>query len=115
MPFDAANYDTPVTNPVTELLKRAWALIDKPQKWCRGKPFSDDGRRFCSMGALHEAGDLADASLGARIRSLQLLSWATNTPGLSWANHVICFNDNHSHAEVAAAWQRAIELSRGHG
>jgi hypothetical protein len=117
MPFDAANYDSPVTNPVTELLEQAWSLIDKPQKWCRGQPESVDGRRQCSLSALHTATiRTPDCSFPHHVIALVTLTRAMDMPiaahGPALASCIASFNDNHRHREVAKAWQRAIAMSR---
>lgn len=104
MPFDGSNYDS----PVTELLERAWRLIDKPHKWCRNAFTSPDGRRHCSLGALETAFFECDACLPDAVAARNLLARAM-------ADSPVRFNDSHSHREVAAAWQCAIALSRSHG
>ena len=103
MPFDAANYDAPVTNPVTELLEHAWSLIDTPQKWCRCAYQTADGRH-CSLGALHAVSDDYDDPVC--YRAVARLSGVMG--------NIVVFNDGSNHAKLAAAWQRAIVLSR-HG
>jgi len=113
MPFDGSNYDTHVSNPVTELLEQAWAMIDKPQKWTRGQPESVDGRRQCSLSALQTA-TIRQPDLGFphHIIALVMLTTAMGRRGPALATNIAAFNDSHSHAEVAAAWQRAIAMSR---
>ena len=117
MPFDGSNYETPITNPVTELLEQAWAMIDKPQKWCRGQPESVDGHRQCSLSALQTATlRTPNCSFPHHVIALVILTRAMDMPtpphGGVMASHIASFNDCHSHAEVAAAWQRAIAASR---
>ena len=117
MPFDGTNYDTHVSNPVTELLEQAWAMIDKPQKWTRGQPESEDGRRMCSLSALQTATIRSpDFSFPHHIIALVTLTRAMDMPlaahGPALASGIASFNDTHSHRAVAAAWQRAIEASR---
>jgi len=125
MPFDGSNFDSPVTNPVvtngnpvTELLEQAWAMIDKPQKWTRGQPESVDGRRQCSLSALQTATVRGpNCSFPHHVIALVTLNRAMDMPlaahGPALASGIASFNDRHSHAEVAAAWQRAIAMSRG--
>ena len=108
MPFDGSNYDTPVTNPVTELLEQAWSLIDKPQKWCRGHYHSPDGRRFCSLGALQ-------AALFQRYVEPVDYYQARILLDRAMSGYTALFNDSSSHRQVADAWQRAIAASRNHG
>ena len=115
MPFDAANYDRdavtsvyPVSNPVTDLLERAWGLIDKPQKWCRGQPESADGRRRCSLTAVQVTAWRHGLVPEDYVMALAHLA-------IAMGPSIMGFNDRHTHREVAAAWQRAIELSRSHG
>ena len=109
MPFDSANYDAPVIAPshssVTKLLEHAWSLIDQPHKWCRGQFRSTDGRRHCSLGAIETTFFESEPSLTDAIAARDLLARAMG-------GHPVPFNDNHTHREVAAAWQRAIALSR---
>lgn len=118
MPFDSLPADAGVTNPVTELLERAWSLIDKPHKWTRGQPESVDGRRQCSLSALQSATvQCADFSFPHHIIALVTLNRAMEMPpnpahGPALASYIAHYNDTHSHREVAAAWQRAIAMSR---
>ena len=115
MPFDGTNYDTHVSNPVTELLEQAWAMIDKPQKWTRGQPESVDGRRLCSLNALHTAttsrADFRNP-FPSHIIAMVILAKAMGRSGPAMPSAIASFNDCHSHREVAAAWQRAIAMSR---
>jgi hypothetical protein len=40
-----------------EVLRRAWHLIDHPDKWCKGmlKLYGLKGPQFCAVGAINEA------------------------------------------------------------
>ena len=87
---------------VKEQLIAAKALIDKPEKWCQGNAIDAQGR-ICASQALRTitGGGLADAEYEA-------LADAMAGPG----SLVCAWNDTHTHAEVIAAFDRAIAAQR---
>lgn len=96
MPFDAS----PQTNTVADVLRRARALIDSPEKWCKGAMRTEDGRR-CIFGAIDDAaGRLA-------IDESHLFSRATGIRNIAEWNNA----PERTHAEVLAAFDRAIALA----
>lgn len=89
-----------------EVLRAARALIDTPDKWCQGER-GRDGSRLC---AGHAVGDAIGIGYGRA-------TWAEGHPALvalaramgTKTHHSVPFwNDNHTHAEVMAAFDRAI-------
>ncbi len=104
MPFDQVDFAIPsptVSDPVLDHLVRGRAAISNPARWCQGETRNADGQR-CSWGALRLVnGDMfeceAEKYLAAAIDGGSFLE----------------FNDNHSHAEVLAMWDRAIASRRG--
>ena len=81
---------------VTYDLMRAKAFIDSPEKWCQGAYFSPNGAAACSLGALTTLDDANPAYFYLQ-RTMD--------------GFIGSFNDCHTHAEVMAAWDKAIELS----
>ena len=111
-------FDNPTAYPVsievdpsveraTEFLERAWRLIDRPQKWCRGQPESIDGRRLCSMTALQ----VTSLRYGPN-PSTDSYFMALGFLGIAMGGSIMGFNDTRTHAELTDAWQRAIAMSQ---
>lgn len=90
---------------VSEFLRSARALIDKPEKWIQGTRRRYDTtsgiQQFCSVGALNAIceGDLR----GTRSRARFFLD--------SLSGDIIAYNDNCTHAEVIAVWDKAIAMA----
>lgn len=93
---------------VLETLEAARKLIEKPKSWtrgeyardCNGDPVdftSSTAACWCSSGALHVVGG---DPLARRL--------LYETVGGS----LVYFNDNHTHAEVLAAFDAAIEKAK---
>jgi hypothetical protein len=103
-------------------LRAAKALIDTPAKWTQSVLARDSMARqvgiedrnatcFCSMGALLR--HCRDKELPGEARktiSEALDNVAELTAGDDSTNIVI-YNDEHTHAEVMAVWDKAIELA----
>lgn len=95
-----------------DVLRKARALIEKPENWTQGMsardstgeradPMADAAVRFCSYGAIcHSTGGsfVHPASRGA----VQALQDAADEAFFS------LWNDSHTHAEVIAAFDKAI-------
>ena len=100
---------------VASILEKALALIDAPQKWCRGAnarnkkgeirySYDEDAVSFCSLGALRRT--CYDTKLqGECIRILR--------NGMGILVGIGEWQDSHSHEEVMAAWKRAIAKAKG--
>jgi hypothetical protein len=96
-----------VVNPVADVLRRARSLIDAPEKWCKGK--LQIGDSFCIEGALRAAASVH------RYEALPAPAWgllrqAIGTSVINWND-----DDERTHAEVLAAFSRAIELAERGG
>ena len=103
----------------TEKLKAAWQLIDRPEKWTKGVYCRDaDGFStgsnpicFCMLGALQRVGDGQSREKGAG----EFLNRAILEvdPSAKHGGAVTTWNDQpeRTHADVARAFARAIELS----
>mgnify|MGYP001604621475 CR=1 FL=1 len=83
------------------ILRDAKALIDTPAKWTKGVYTDDKGRR-CALGALQSV----TASEAGRRRAGRELERALP----AWGS-VTHYNDHHSHADVMALFDRAIEAT----
>lgn len=100
----------------SQLLRQARALIEDESRWWDGNRtfanfFMDSaGRnvpRICSIQALRQA-FLTEADAGALCAAGAYLMQAIGVTGV---NTIPQFNDSHSHAEVMAMWDRAIDLA----
>lgn len=92
----------------SEILRKAKALIDTPEKWTQ-KVYARDSNdndvsyaansacKFCSLGALHRTSD-----------NLYL---AMDYLGKRFGTFIDNYNDTHTHAEVMAKWDEAIALA----
>lgn len=97
-----------------EMLRAARALIDTPEKWTQRQFAKDaaghtidfvnpDAVCFCACGALRRLH-------GINGRVERVLADAMSSPsGEVAAVRIVNFNDTHTHAEVLAAFDRAIE------
>jgi hypothetical protein len=94
-----------------EILIRARKLIEKPERWAK-RTYGLYGGPCCAEGALmrvvrpEEYRDALRALLAAACPNAEALSYPY-LHGLSAA--VTKWNDSHTHAEVLAAFDRAIE------
>lgn len=84
-----------------EILIAVKARIDTPDKWSQG---AGTGTRLCSIEAFTV---IPDAIGQSRIVAEDLLREAMNGKDAS----IVEFNDSHTHAEVMAAFDRAIEAA----
>lgn len=105
-------------NTVVEDLKAAKALIADPKNWLQGGYArdaqgvneylmgNDEGAIcFCSLGALQK---VANTMHEEDTDAYEVL---TQTAIALGATSVPSYNDNHTHAEVMAFWDKAIETA----
>lgn len=86
-----------------EILISARKRIEKPENWIQGAFSNLTQTAFCATGSLLEEGKEYGSTVYARLRE------AMNLP----PNEQICnYNDTHTHAEVIAAFDKAIEEAR---
>jgi hypothetical protein len=89
-----------------EILIAGRALIADPEHWTQGAIARNlenrsinsdraDACKFCSIGALNKC--------STNKNSAPIIALMVTMEG-----NVSCFNDTHTHAEVLAAWDRAI-------
>lgn len=100
-----------------EYLRAAKALIQNPDNWCKGamrKPKADGTCRFCAAGAVNEVCPVGVG--GWRItENLQVFKVLTDVVrGLPREQSLSAphFNDSHTHAEVMALFDKAIEQAQ---
>ena len=101
----------------TDVLVAARDLIAEPERWTQGSPARDaQGNRtgwgapaavcWCAVGAVEKAAESATALSGRRS---VLVEAAMSELRHAIGRHAIfLFNDSHSHAEVLAAFDKAI-------
>lgn len=89
-----------MSKSTVEVLREARDLISYPERWTRGV-FCDERGRRCATGAVWKA----TVTNPINHPAMTLLLRVVNTPTVTG------FNDSHSHAEVLAAFDRAIELA----
>ena len=100
---------------VVKLLKDARNLIAKRENWTQDNfaktadgngvySKSDEAVCWCSLGALTWV-SLPDEDKQVRKLAKLLLRKAMDSP-------IAIFNDSHTHEEVLAAWDKAIELAK---
>lgn len=102
----------------SELLIQAKSLIDSPEKWTQQVYARDkDGRTvlvdseeavcFCSLGSLRKMG-VSDELYHNAVTILNTTARQIS----DWRMAAVDFNDAHSHKEVMALWDRAIEAAK---
>jgi hypothetical protein len=95
MPFDGTEL-----SPVTRILIAARERIEDPENWCQRD--LTRGKAMCAYAALSRASGTETEACRA---AFDLLVKGMN----AWS--VSEWNDTHTHAEVLAAFDRAIALS----
>lgn len=114
MPFDGKNF-TQTDSEVVTVLKKARALIDSPEKWCRGDQGINATDPHCALGAIHHAAFGKVVGCDRSKRYWTPLFEAIGKPphdfNEAWA--LAEWNNSHSHAEVMEAFDRAIILAGG--
>lgn len=99
----------------SQLLRQARALIENPAHWWDGRhdkgTFVDSTRllrsQICAIQALQRVSNTDYYALAACAAGAYLM----DAIGESGVNTIPRFNDSHTHAEVLAMWDRAIELA----
>ena len=86
-----------------EILISARQRIEKPNNWMQGEFSNIDFTKFCATGSLLEEGREIRSSAYARLHGAM---------GLASNQSVCSYNDTHTHAEVIAAFDKAIEMAR---
>ena len=132
---------TQMANPMTasEVLRKARALIEKPENWTQGayaRGIDDAGKSIkdacslCTVGAVYAITN--DLWVGGEKIFQRVLYWLGSAlAGLGEPPHdsaeknsqkdgehglqVIAFNDTHTHAEVLALFDRAIAAAEARG
>lgn len=96
---------------VKEILIKAKALIDTPEKWIKDVYFRKVGENncYCALGAICEVSGLLSYHISSSPAGKHLKSVVDEhlQEGQSFA----VYNDEHTHAEVMAAFDKAIETA----
>lgn len=95
---------------VKTILINAKALITDPAKWGQGSYVSEDGQRICASEALRLANAIAGFADHVWSPAYSALFKEMNAEDSSTGT-VCGWNDKHTHAEVLAAFDRAIEAA----
>ena len=110
MPFDFSPTETK-TNTVADVLRRAKALIDAPEKWCKKTNQHGDAR--CIMAAIN-----AQRSATVYAPQARAAEFIARAIEIKQGYGVIPdWNDapERTHAEVMSAFDRAIALAEREG
>ena len=106
---------------VLQLLTEGRELISDPKRWTTGEFARDEHERavfvydpkavcWCSVGAIHKVEGPPTPSSGENTwPALRALHAATA------CRNIAKYNDTHSHAEVLAIWDKAIEQEKANG
>lgn len=89
-----------ITSPVASILIAARKIIENPDDWCGHAPQTREEN--CAATAVWKTGHNNDAQAAAAYFHLARSMGVKNVKD---------FNDTHSHAEVLAAFDRAIEVA----
>jgi hypothetical protein len=97
---------SPSESPVLAVLRQARDLISDASRWTQG----DNARnRFGQSCPLDSSAAVCWCAMGALKRVNPALAWeARNALAKVIDDSVVTFNDQHSHAEVLAAFDQAI-------
>lgn len=103
----------------SEILIKAKAIISNPDKWTQGafarnydgeevSPISSQAVCFCSIGALKASvgKDQSEVTMFYLVNARDYLMKATPD------GYIAVFNDEHTHEEVMAVWDKAIKLAK---
>lgn len=90
---------------VADTLREAKALIDTPEKWTQGRWHSDGC--YCMGGAVARAATGETEPFAQDFRSPRTYT-ARHALEAVIGGDIMAFNDSHAHAEVMAAFDRAI-------
>lgn len=87
-----------------QILIAARALIEKPENWCKGE--YQKGDACCALGAIHRVKNENPCVFSDSGPEYSALCIAMDGASINY------FNDIHTHAEVIAAFDKAIEAER---
>lgn len=95
-------------NSTLKVLQEARKLIEKPENWGQGiRPYRENKRSCCAAEAIETV-----TPWGARSGAFRAIRDAM---GVHAPSLVLDWNDTHTHAEVLAAFDRAIEAEQAKG
>ena len=112
MPYDSTTYQPPESQLLLDL-RAARAMIADERRWCQHMfVFGDwDGERHCLVGAISAvtATDTGWDSLPPKSNVLRLRRAWKFLDSITAPDTAMVFNDSHTHGEVLALVDRAIE------
>lgn len=94
----------------SEQLKQAKLLIATPDKWTQGK-FVDQGK-ICASEAIARTTEGRANHHSGDYMSCEAYKILEEAMGIKTSFAVSNFNDSHTHEEVLAAFDRAIEIAQ---
>jgi hypothetical protein len=94
-----------------QILKIGRARISHPSAWSQGKMIREDGSR-CALGSLLHEDKFEEIHYDAARYLARALGFIG--PTHECGSIVAAYNDNHTHAQVLAMFDRAIELAEYH-
>lgn len=117
MPFD--NPATLQESDFTKKMRKAFALIDTPAKWCQGAATRTIGGQVqcCSGRAMQVAFESGapDELIPPNVRqefSVAMNVLLSQVPRDFGPISIILYNDNITHKQLCKWWERAIEHSK---
>ena len=104
----------------SQMLRKAWALIDAPEKWTQGisacnkeqqfrAPHDLDASCFCSFGAIIKS---IDQKYSTIFQNSEIIKSQIDYLKKAMESRCVAeFNDTHTWEEVKSAWMKAIALA----
>ena len=96
-------------NHVLSILVKARSIIERPQNWCRRY---SEGNAICAVHALQKAWAGMNLTSEVEVDAYRALGTAMGVKEPENGPMMGNWNDTHTHAEVLAAFDRAIESTR---
>lgn len=94
---------------VKEILIKAKELINTPEKWMQEDYHNDDKTCFCTIGAVAHVSGVCNGS-AVKCPATDYLRNAVESE-LKQFDTVAVYNDTHTHADVMAMFDKAIEAA----
>lgn len=93
-----------------DVLVKAKEIIQEPANWIQGDYSNDERTCFCSLGAIAQVMGV-DEMISAYQPASKLLLEVVSSE-IPAGRNFAAYNDEHTHAEVMEAFDKAIELAK---